>query len=276
MPTTYTHYRFGRDVYKSLPAPLQDIIRSHGGLYNIGLHGPDLLFYYKVYKKNRVNQIGFSMHDLPARGFFEQAAQKMHRGHRIVRRRTSIPFLASAKYAYLFGFLCHFALDSACHPFIEQMVREKGISHSEIEAELDRDYMLLDGLDPMACRPTAHLRARPFYGNVIARFFPELTAAQILGSIRSMRFCCNMLAPSGQRLRGLVQWLMKGTPLPMAVKDMIIKKHPNPVCAPMIKELRLRYKKAVTDASELIVNFVEHVENGVPLDKRLDHTFGEH
>ena len=52
MPTTYTHYRFGRDVYKRLPVQIQDIIRSHGGLYNLGLHGPDLLFYYKVYQKN--------------------------------------------------------------------------------------------------------------------------------------------------------------------------------------------------------------------------------
>ncbi len=65
MPTTYAHYRFGRDVYKQLPDQAQSIIRSHGGLYNIGLHGPDLLFYYKVYQKTPVSQTGFAMHDRP-------------------------------------------------------------------------------------------------------------------------------------------------------------------------------------------------------------------
>ena len=80
MPTTYAHYRFGRDVYKHLPKEAQTIISSHGGLYNIGLHGPDLLFYYKIYKKNPVSSAGFAMHDQPGYEFFQQAAQVMKSG----------------------------------------------------------------------------------------------------------------------------------------------------------------------------------------------------
>ncbi len=255
MPTTYTHYRFGRDVYKRLPVQIQDIIRSHGGLYNLGLHGPDLLFYYKVYQKNVVNQTGFSMHDNP--------------------NQSPISFFTSAKYAYIFGFLCHFALDSNCHPYIERMVREMGISHSEIEAELDRDFMIRDGLDPMTCRPTHHLRANMFYGVIIAKFFPHIAPRQIVASIRSMRFCCNMLAPSGKRLRFFVVRFLRGTPFPATVREMIIKEKPNPACAPITRELERRYKKAVVNAAELIVNFMKHVENGVLLDKRLEHSFGE-
>ncbi|MCI8836803.1 MAG: zinc dependent phospholipase C family protein [Hungatella sp.] len=276
MPTTYAHYRFGRDVYKRLPKQAQDIIRSHGGLYNIGLHGPDLLFYYKVYKKNPVSQTGFAMHELPATEFFEHAAGIMQKRYLKHALKTDFSFLTASKYAYLFGFLCHFALDSSCHPYVERMVRETGISHSEIEAELDRDLMIRDGIDPMVCRPTSHLRPKAFYGGIIARFFPGVSPGQIVTAIRSMRFCCNLLAPSGQKLRSVILRFLKGTPLPATVREMIIKEHPNPACAPITRELERRYLSAIDNGAELIVNFMDHVENGTPLDKRLEHTFGEH
>ncbi|MCI8889167.1 MAG: zinc dependent phospholipase C family protein [Hungatella sp.] len=274
MPTTYAHYRFGRDVYRHLPEEFQNMIHSHGGLYNIGLHGPDLLFYYRIFQKNPVSQTGFDMHAKPARDFFLRAARVMQ-SKKLLSRKGETPFLAAAKYAYLFGFLCHFALDSNCHPYVEQMVRETGISHSEIEAELDRDLMMLDGLNPMTCRPTSHLRARIFYGNIIARFFPRITPQQILSSIRYMKICCNLLAPSGQRLRSLLRNLMKGGHIPATVQDMIIKERPNPQCAPITRELKQRYKRAIQDGVELIVNFKEYAEGREPLDERLGHTFGE-
>ena len=120
MPTTYAHYRFGRDVYKKLPPQLQAVIRSHGGLYNIGLHGPDLLFYYKAYIKNPVNQTGFAMHSRPGTEFFRQAASVIHtsRLHSRFSGKKPLSFIVSSKYAYIFGFLCHFALDSRCHPYV--------------------------------------------------------------------------------------------------------------------------------------------------------------
>ena len=46
MPSTYAHRRFGADVLERLPAELQEKIAPYRELYDIGLHGPDLLFYY--------------------------------------------------------------------------------------------------------------------------------------------------------------------------------------------------------------------------------------
>ena len=48
MPTTYTHYRFGMDVLSQLPDSLKKEIEKNLSLYHIGLHGPDILFYYKA------------------------------------------------------------------------------------------------------------------------------------------------------------------------------------------------------------------------------------
>ena len=285
MPTTYAHYRFGRDVYKRLPGNIQDIIRSHGGLYNIGLHGPDLLFYYRVFEKNRVNQTGFAMHARPGIEFFRKAASVIYGGKNgkspVCRKadrhlkNARISFIPSARYAYAFGFLCHFALDSRCHPYVERMARETGISHSEMEAELDRDLMTRDGLDPMTCRPTAHLRAKMFYGTIISGFFPAITARQIITSIRHMRLCCNLLAPSGHRLHFFIWYLMKLGHLPVAVQDMVIRGESNPACGPLVRQLERLYSQAVLEGAELIMNFMEYVEHGAPLDPRLEHTFGE-
>ena len=48
MPTTYAHDLFGKEVYKKLPSDMKALIRRYGDLYRIGLHGPDILFYYMV------------------------------------------------------------------------------------------------------------------------------------------------------------------------------------------------------------------------------------
>ena len=61
MPTTYAHDLFGKEVYKRLPSDMKALIRRHGDLYRIGLHGPDILFYYMV-SKNPVTQFGIELH----------------------------------------------------------------------------------------------------------------------------------------------------------------------------------------------------------------------
>lgn len=71
MPTTYAHDLFGKEVYKRLPSDMKALIRRHGDLYRIGLHGPDILFYYMV-SKNPVTQFGIAMHHEKARAFLKK------------------------------------------------------------------------------------------------------------------------------------------------------------------------------------------------------------
>ena len=67
MPSTYAHYRFGKEVLERLDPDLRSVIEAHRELYDIGLHGPDILFYYDALHRNPVSQIGFSMHDRPGK-----------------------------------------------------------------------------------------------------------------------------------------------------------------------------------------------------------------
>ena len=40
MPTTYAHYKFGKEVISALPKRIQSAIENHRELFDIGLHGP--------------------------------------------------------------------------------------------------------------------------------------------------------------------------------------------------------------------------------------------
>lgn len=264
MPTTYAHYRFGNHVLAKLPAEYQTIIKEYRDLYNIGLHGPDLLFYYKAPKKNPVSQLGFAMHERPGYEFFQPACDFVRLLHN-----------PSAAKAYLFGFMCHFALDSNCHPYVEQMVRQSHQTHSAIEAEFDRYLMKKDRLDPMHYRPAKHLIASHFHAMVISRFFPGVKTAEIESSIRSIRFFCSLLAPPGIALHYALRTVMKWIGCSATYRDMVIQPRRVAECVPMNTQLDHLYHHAIQDAVELIDNLEQHIQTHATLDPRLNHTFGE-
>ena len=160
MPSTYAHRRFGANVLDHLPASLREKLEAHRELYDIGLHGPDLLFYYHAAKSNPVGALGNAMHEQPGRVFFERA-----RG--VVRQAKD----RDAALAYALGFVCHFALDSTCHPYVERYTRESGVSHCEIETEFDNQLMREDGLDPMHFFTAGHIRPNREFAKIIAPFY---------------------------------------------------------------------------------------------------------
>ena len=73
MPATYTHFRFGQDVKQRLPKGLRRIVDLHEDLFDIGLYGPDILFYYHGAVANPVSLTGFRMHKRNAYGFFKRS-----------------------------------------------------------------------------------------------------------------------------------------------------------------------------------------------------------
>ena len=146
MPSIYAHYRFGKDVYKKLPESVRSQIRKYPDLYKIGLHGPDILFYYKPLMKNKVSALGHLIHEQPGSAFFE-------RGRRILQAEQG----NQGGKAYLYGFLCHYLLDSCCHGTVYETMEKSGLEHTHIETEFDRFLMEKDGLDPVRRCLTDHI-----------------------------------------------------------------------------------------------------------------------
>ena len=80
MPAFYAHYRFGCEALEiaaleSAPSAIQTLCRENRALFDIGLHGPDLFFFYRPILPNRVNRIGHEGTTNRA-GNFSRAAKK--------------------------------------------------------------------------------------------------------------------------------------------------------------------------------------------------------
>lgn len=130
MPDTAAHHYFGQEVYKELRDDIRAFLTAHKSVYDLGLQGPDLLFYYKPFhSKNPVRELGIGIHHQPARQRMQTAAESL-------RQKANETALA-----YLLGYACHWALDSAFHGDIARMAPSSN-EHFQLEAEMDRQIIL--------------------------------------------------------------------------------------------------------------------------------------
>ena len=264
MPSTYAHRRFGANVLDHLPPELGDRIRKNRPLYDIGLHGPDLLFYYHAAKSNSVSALGNAMHDEPGRKFFDRARQ-------VVQKAPD----REAALAYALGFVCHFALDSTCHPFVDRFVRESGVSHCEIETEFDNMLLRRDGQDPLKFFTASHIQPNTENAHVIAPFYEGITEQQTLEALKGMITVHRLLQASNPVKRWVVLTGMKVVGKYEGMHGLVANPKPNPRCADSSRQLEELYAKALPLAERLILEYVAQLDSAEPLDKAYDHTFGE-
>ena len=255
MPATYAHFSMGRETARLLEPTALGVITQAPQLYSIGLHGPDLFFYYKPLSKNPVNQLGHGLHDRPGREFFERAARVLKAHPDSVAHR-----------AYVYGFLCHFVLDTLSHDYVAEAMAATGLSHTRIETELERTLMLQDGLEPVSHHTTGHLVPSEENAVVIADFFPELTVEQVLDSLRGMIFYLDLLvAPSA-----LKRWAIF-TALRLAgqyenLGGLVMVPEPEPRCEPSNAELLRRYLNVLSsDGRQLLQRLEQAAEQAARL-----------
>lgn len=263
MPTTYAHYKFGKDVMGALPRPLQQSIESSRALFDIGLHGPDILFYYKALSKNHVNGLGYEMHDRLADVFFTDAVKKIEGSSD-----------KSAARAYIYGFICHFALDSECHKYVEKMIQVSGISHSEIEMEFDRMLLTEDFIDPVTYLATKHIYPTQKNAEVIAPFFEGITVEEVQKSLSSMITCHKMLLAPKPLKRKLLFRGMKLAGQYEKLHGMVMSEEANPACEDYCHLLKKQYAGAVPLAAGLILKYQKVLFQGAELPVRFHETFG--
>ena len=237
MPSTYAHRCFGADVLTQLPEALQKKIEPYRALYDIGLHGPDLLFYYKALQSNPVNRLGNAMHEQPGTVFFERA-----RG--VIRNAKN----RDAALVYALGYICHFALDSTCHPYVEQYVRTSGVSH---------------------CQPSR------IWANVVAPFYEGVTVDEVYQARTGMVFVHKMLLASNPVKRWVVLTAIRAAGKWEFMHGLVANPKPNPQCAESGKQLDALYQSAIPLAVRLINEYVAGLDTDAPLDAAYQHTFGE-
>ena len=246
MPSTYAHRRFGANVLEHLPDELRAQLEQNRELYDIGLHGPDLLFYYHAAKSNPVGALGNAMHEEPGRVFFDRAR-----------------------------FVCHFALDSTCHPYVEQFTRESGVTHCEIETEFDNMLLRRDGYDPLKFFTASHIHPSEKNAGIIAPFYEGISEQTALEALKGMISVHRLLQASNPVKRWVVLTGMKVVGKYDMLHGLVANPQPNPKCVKSGKQLEALYAKALPLAETLILEFMAKLDTNEPLDKAYDHTFGE-
>lgn len=261
MPTTYAHDLFGKEVYKRLPDECKCVIRQARSLYLIGLHGPDILFYNKPYKKNEISAIGYGMHDRIAAPFFKEAAD------------TYKEEPSDALAAYLMGFVCHYILDSTCHPYVNTFEAENGVSHAAIEIEFDRYLKLREGKNPFTYYPLSGLCITPKGNRVIASVIKGLKPEDVEVSLRSMRFYIKLLVTKNAVKRNLLLGAMKVLGCYQSLEGQVLRKEVIPACEESNETLEELFQNAIPEAVNAIENLWNVLLGQEALSERFQRNF---
>ena len=263
MPAVYAHRRFGEKV---LAACQNDVARtaieSFPDLYRIGLQGPDILFYYDPLRKNAYKTAGNAMHDAPAAPFFGMAADR-------VSGRPE----GQALLSYLLGFICHFALDSECHSYIEYEIGRSGHGHIAIETALEGTLMEADGVDWRSVNPAGYIAVNEITARTIARVMPA-GREQVRTCLSNMKLYNRLVMPGGPVKNALAESVLRLSGKWEPLGELLIVTLDRPAYAASCAELERLAEGAVPVALELMDNYCAHVFQGAPLSSRFDRTYG--
>lgn len=262
MPSIYAHYRFGRDIINQLPETTRNRIAPYRELFDIGLQGPDLLFFYRPFYRNYVNKLGSQIHKWQGRKFFQSAA-------RIVRNRRN----KAAFIAYICGMACHYALDMTCHSYIYRIVEEKHLNHSAIEGSFERSLIVEDHL-PLNALVTRSLKVSRRNAAVIQQFYGRTTGKQVLSALRMMIWCNDALRMKESNIiKRSIFFILRLVGKYESIAGMVISPQPKPEFAKSDVELRRRYDLAQPVALRLISELLDSIETGKRLGAGFLPTF---
>ncbi|MDY3715445.1 MAG: zinc dependent phospholipase C family protein [Blautia sp.] len=261
MPTTYTHDIFGKEVYEQLPDEIKKVIRSGKSLYLTGLHGPDILFYHLPFLKNKIYDTGMQMHQKESADFFCRA---------IVRYQEEPSDLTMA---YILGFGCHFILDSTCHPYVSEYEKSRGVSHAEIETELDRYYMEREGKNPFTYKPAVSICITKKGCETISKVLGGISEKQIYRCLRGMKFYTGLLVCKNETKRKALLGLMKLLGCYPSMEGQIMRKEPDPACEISTDVLRHLYQEALDEAVEALKNLYDCMQKEGKLSERFNRNF---
>lgn len=261
MPATYAHYRFGASALGKMPADVSRTAKRHRRMFDVGLHGPDLFFFYKPVFSTKVGRLGSKFHRQTGKEFFSRACRNLRLDP------------TEAGQAYLYGALCHYALDTHCHPLVEKYSWEGIASHARIEAEFDRFLMEMDGMQPpYGVQLTKHMTLTRPECEIVSRFYPGAEGVHIQESLKGMVSIRKALDMPKSPLRtAVVKTMSMGS---AAFRDMVTDSEPDPVCRELDQPLLERYRQAVKEFPEMLQQLGSHITYNAPLGDLFEPIFG--
>lgn len=261
MPTTYAHDLFGKMVYQRLTPQVQQLIKEHRVTYQIGLHGPDILFYVRPFHKNRFNQMAHRLHREEAEGFFEK-------GRTLYQDTQEDEILV-----YLLGFICHFVLDSTCHPYISEYMKKSGAGHDEIETEFDRSLMVRTGKDPFHYQPGSVIHIERNSVNAISTVLTGMSHKDIVRALMGTKFYTKLPICESERKRKIKLALSKLFFVHRFADGRIIREEPKAICMESTEHLTELFLNAVPEAANLIEEYYCERNTSEELNNRFQRNY---
>ena len=261
MPSIYAHYRLGVTLLSTFPGDVRRIIGRFRRLFDVGLHGPDIFLYYNPILPTTVGTLGSKVHTQSGREYFQRVC-------RVARLEKS-----EAAQAYIYGALCHYALDSALHPYISEQAALAGVTAGHVEAEFDRFLLERDGKIPPESQDfSPHLQLTPGECATVAKFYPGTTSRQVQDTLRNMAASVKLFAtPEGAR-RTALRKSMELMKLP--VRSMLMTTGPNRKCAHLDAPMLEIYDRVVSEFPELLSQLQAHMTYNAVFGEEFTKIFG--
>ena len=261
MPDYYTHLKFGQAVLSRLCEPLAEKLRREGAAFRLGCFGPDPLLFHRPLLPSAVRAEG-------------RRAHRESAGRALERLRPAVKAGRPQAWGYAAGFLCHFALDSACHEYIETVDARGGVTHAGMEAELDRTMKAADGLDPLRESGLPAGRWPEGLWPVAALAYKGITPRQMRGSTAAfLRVSRLQTRAAGTRVQWMLNWLARHSVRCAPAEGAVLGRTPDPRCAETTEELLRRFGAAVEETPAQMEAFFRAVEADEPLAHWLDRNF---
>lgn len=259
MPSHYAHYRFAAAQLRQMDGKTQKTVNRFRQLYDVGAQGPDPLFCYNPFAKNRVYELSHQIHWSPGREFFQRAGQ-------IYRLQPT-----EGAYAYLLGCLTHFCLDSVCHPYIHDVHDSGAGKHIAMETEFDRCLLELDGSpSPHTADPSGYLTLTRGECETAASFYRGLTGAEFGRSLGHMRLAYKLFAAP----EGLPRDVVKKVTEMVGYGGFIKTKGPDNAHQQFNEPLLQLYGQAQQQFPGLLAQLTQHLNQGTPLGEEFDTIYG--
>ena len=255
MPANYAHHRFGKQILPTLPADVRQCIQRFRRMFDMGLHGPDIFFYYNPFLKTAVGDLGGKFHMQTGQEFFPTACAAAN---------------SEAARAYLYGLLGHYCLDSVCHPYVQQIVDIGEATHVALESEFDRYLMALDKVpSPHTYDMSKHFKLTRGECMSVAEFYPPATGANISQCVNIMAFASKLLAnPKRDRTEKLLRRIKP------ELCDNLIPTAEVEELALYVQELKEHYDRALERYPVLLEQLTAYLTSQEPLGVELAPDFG--
>lgn len=261
MPTTYAHWRFGDKCIRMLPDDLQNIILNNRAIFDYGVHGPDIFFYYNCLKHNEVNRYGSAMHDIPYKDTLAQIKENF--------KKTENKDMALS---YLLGFTCHFTLDSYCHGFIEKVDETMPYSHGKIESQFDRYLLIKDGFNPVTKSVTDMFHPDKKMAKVISGLFNKFDEDIIYKTLKDQKHYLNLLKDNSDIKRFFLTTAMDIAKVP-SFKDLLITKENVEELKPVNIRLNKYFDMALKHYPVLADSLIGYLSDKNELNTYFKHNF---